>query len=63
MGTVHVSGQLMGNGTLRAETPDLDDQDGLGILKYQWLADGIEINGATDQTILLKNSQVGSQFQ
>ena len=59
-GTVKISGALMGNGTLKAETPDVDDADGLGILKYQWLADGIEINGANDQTLLLKSNQVGS---
>lgn len=33
--------------------------DGLGVLKYQWLAGGVAIAGATGSTFTLKQAQVG----
>ncbi len=40
----------------------LQDADGLGALQYQWLANGIAINGATGKVLNLGEAQVGTQI-
>ena len=37
----------------------LADEDGLGTLSYQWLANGSEISGATSSTLTLSQEEVG----
>ena len=49
-GAPAVSGAVQVGGTLRADTSDITDEDGLSgaVFAYQWLADDAEIPGATD---------------
>lgn len=62
-GSVVISGAEEAHNTLLVNTSDLDDEDGLGTLNYQWLRDGDEILGATRSTYDLTNSDIGSQIQ
>ena len=56
-GHVTITGTATQGQTLSA-THTLADTDGLGALKYQWLADGVAITGATGGTFRLKQAQV-----
>ncbi|MFC0170267.1 DUF4214 domain-containing protein [Pseudoduganella danionis] len=58
-GTVTISGTPQTGQTLTALTT-VADADGLGLLNYQWLADGTTINGATTSTLQLGASQAGA---
>lgn len=58
VGTVTIGGTSTQGQTLTV-TPSLTDADGLGAFSYQWLANGINIGGATSTTFLLTQSQVG----
>ncbi|MEO5378861.1 MAG: caspase family protein, partial [Magnetococcus sp. DMHC-6] len=40
-------------------TQTLDDADGLGIIHYQWQENGVNVSGATTNTYLLSEAQVG----
>ncbi len=44
---------------LTANTAALVDPDGLGTLNYQWQANGKTISGATDNTFILTQAEVG----
>ena len=57
-GTVTISGTAIEDQTLAAANT-LADDDGLGTIAYQWLADGSVISGATDSTLVLGQAQVG----
>ncbi|MEO5333262.1 MAG: hypothetical protein H7839_14700, partial [Magnetococcus sp. YQC-5] len=57
-GNVVVSGKVI-QGQLLTVTDTLADLDGLGIVTYQWKADGLAINKATGNTLLLTEAQVG----
>ena len=57
-GGVAITGEATQKQTLSASN-DLADADGMGTVSYQWLADGINIEGATDSTLLLTEAQVG----
>jgi len=57
-GTVTVSGVATQKEVLTA-TNNLSDEDGLGAIAYQWLADNIAISGATSSTLVLSQDQVG----
>lgn len=57
-GIVTVSGEPTQNQALTA-THTLADVNGLGIVNYQWLADGNAISGATSSTLTLSQAQVG----
>jgi Ca2+-binding RTX toxin-like protein len=57
-GSVTISGTATQGQTLTASN-DLADVDGLGTIAYQWLADGTNIGGATADTLLLGQAQVG----
>ena len=56
-GVVTISGIATQNQTLTAINT-LADTDGLGVINYQWLADGIVIGGATHSTLTLAHAQV-----
>ncbi len=57
-GTVNITGIARQNQTLTANH-FLADIDGLGSLSYQWLADGVIIDGATGNSLTLTQAQVG----
>lgn len=57
-GSVTISGTAAQGSTLRARST-LADEDGLGTLNYQWLANGAVINGATASSFTLTSAQVG----
>ena len=46
-------------GQLLTAANTLADADGLGTIRYQWLADGVTISGATASTFTLTQAQVG----
>jgi hypothetical protein len=57
-GSVSIKGLPTQGQTLTA-TNTLSDADGLGTISYQWQADGVNISGATNATLVLGQSQVG----
>ena len=57
-GGVSISG-TPAQGQKLAVAHTLADADGLGTIKYQWLADGAAIKGATGSTLTLTQAQVG----
>ena len=57
-GTVLISGIAEEDQTLTA-TNDLADVDGLGVISYEWSRDGVEISGATANTYMLVQADVG----
>ena len=58
MGEVVITGTAKQNETLSVSN-SLDDVDGLGVIGYQWTADGMAIAGATASTLVLTEAQVG----
>jgi hypothetical protein len=58
-GGISITGTVREDQTLTA-TSTLADGDGLGVLSYQWRRDGINIVGATAQTYLLGDADVGA---
>jgi glucose/arabinose dehydrogenase len=58
-GTVTITGAPTQGVTLTA-TNNLADVDGLGPISYQWLANNINITGATANTLVLGQAQVGT---
>ena len=54
-----ISGVPTQGGTLTAVTDDIADADGLGSFSYQWQADTVDISGATSDTFVLTQDQVG----
>ncbi len=58
-GGVTINGDAIQYGVITADTSTLADLDGLGIISYQWLADGHAINGANGATLSLSQNQVG----
>ena len=57
-GSVTVNGTATQGEVLTASN-NLTDADGLGTISYQWLADGVNISGATIATLTLTQAQVG----
>ena len=57
-GSVIIFGSAIQSQTLTA-TNSLADSDGLGVIAYQWLANGTVISGATGATLLLGDTLVG----
>ena len=57
-GTVTLTGTATQGQTLTAANT-LDDLDGLGSISYQWKAGGVAISGATTDTLVLSQAQVG----
>ena len=58
-GGVTINGDAIQYGVITADTSTLADLDGLGIISYQWLADGHAINGANGATLSLSQNQIG----
>uniref|UniRef100_UPI0035AFB821 beta strand repeat-containing protein n=1 Tax=Zoogloea sp. TaxID=49181 RepID=UPI0035AFB821 len=57
-----VAGTATQGETLSASAGTLADADGLGVISYQWLADGTAIGGATGSTLVLGEAQVGREI-
>jgi|GEM_PF-1712044 len=57
-GSVSITGTATQGQTLTA-TNNLADVDGLGVISYQWQADGSNISGATGSSFVLNQAQVG----
>ena len=60
-GLPSITGTAQVGETLTAGTTDISDGDGLdnASFTYQWLADDVEINGATDSTYTLADADAG----
>ena len=41
---------------------DLTDEDGLGVIAYQWKREGVAIDGATDSTYTLMQADIGASI-
>ncbi len=61
-GTVAIAGSPVQGQSLRADVSTLADPNGLGMLQYQWLRDGVEIGGATGATHLLVPADIGAKI-
>lgn len=61
-GEVVITGDAAEDERLRADTSFLSDAEGLGSLSYQWLRDGVVINGATEDGFTLNQQDVGTQL-
>ena len=61
-GAVTISGVPAQGQTLTANNT-LADADGIGAISYQWRAGGIDIAGATGNTLVLSQAQVGRPVQ
>jgi VCBS repeat-containing protein len=57
-GAVTITGEAREGQVLTAANT-LADEDGLGTLTYQWMADGVAIQGATGATFTLTPDQIG----
>ena len=57
-GSVSIAGAAFRGYTLTASNT-LADADGLGVIGYQWLADGVDIAGATNSTYIPIQADVG----
>lgn len=57
-GLVKISGVATQGQTLTASNT-LSDADGLGVISYQWQADGVNITDATNATLVLAQAHVG----
>ncbi len=64
-GTPSISGTAQVGETLTADTSAIADRNGLAAtaLRYQWLADGVDIQGETDNTYILVASDVGKAIK
>ena len=58
-GSVTISGTPTEDQTLTASNT-LADEDGLGVITYQWQRDGVDIGGATTSTYTLTQADVGT---
>jgi hypothetical protein len=61
-GDVTMTGTATQGQTLTAHHT-LADIDGLGTIHYQWQAEGVNISGATSDTLVLAEAQVGHQVR
>ena len=61
-GSISIIGTTKDGNTLTADTTNLDDADGLGVLSYQWNRNGTSINGAQSNTYELVQDDIGSQI-
>ncbi|WP_299417037.1 DUF4214 domain-containing protein [uncultured Sulfitobacter sp.] len=60
-GGVSVTGTPVEDGQLSAVST-LADADGLGAISYQWVRNGVDIDGATDASYTLGQTDVGGQI-
>jgi Ca2+-binding RTX toxin-like protein len=62
-GAVTITGIAMQGKPLKAVTSTLADADGLGVFSYQWMANGVNISGATGSSFTPNlQSQVGQKM-
>ena len=61
-GTVVIEGVAAVGEELTADASGIADADGLGPFSYQWLRDGEEIDGATEDTYTLVEADVGAEI-
>jgi hypothetical protein len=61
-GNVTIIGTATEDQLLTADTSSIYDQDGIGTFSYQWLRDGVDISGQTNNTFTLGDEDVGSQI-
>ena len=57
-----ITGTVIEEQTLTADTSGIYDDDGLGAISYQWYRDGVAIAGATASTYTLSDVDVGTQL-
>ena len=60
-GSVTITGDAEEDQTLTADSSGLTDEDGLGTISYQWLRDGVAIDGATAETYILTQADVDAE--
>ncbi|MDB4106246.1 Ig-like domain-containing protein [bacterium] len=61
-GSLTISGTAIVGNTLTVVTSTISDGNGRGDFSYQWLQDGIEIDGATAGTFLVTQDKVGGDL-
>ncbi|MCB1327946.1 MAG: hypothetical protein KDK28_00070 [Maritimibacter sp.] len=61
-GAVTINGTVEEDETLTADTSTLGDADGLGTVGLQWLRDGAPIIGATGDSYVLNQEDVGAEI-
>ena len=59
-GTLVVGGTTAQGETLKADTSAISDEDGVGIISYQWYRDGELITGEASSELTLTQADVGS---
>lgn len=59
-GALIVNGTAVQGDVLTADTSGITDEDGIGIVSYQWYRDGELITGADDTELVLSQDDVGS---
>ncbi len=59
-GAVAIIGEFTSGQTLSVDITTLADADGLGVVTFQWQADGVDIAGATGDTLVLGDAEVGT---
>ncbi|MCB1861275.1 MAG: putative Ig domain-containing protein, partial [Gammaproteobacteria bacterium] len=59
LGLPRIAGTPVLNQILTADSSLIQDLDDVGVFSYQWLRDGVPINGATNNTYLLSAADVG----
>ena len=64
-GAPSISGTAQVGETLTVDTSGIDDADGMSgaVFSYQWLADGVDIAGATNNTYTLVDTDVGKTIK
>jgi len=62
-GLPSIAGAAVQNNNLAANTQAIEDQDGIGNYQFQWLRDGVEIDGATQPDYTLTQIDVGAALQ
>ena len=60
IGALIVNGTAVQGDVLTADTSGITDEDGIGIVSYQWYRDGELITGADDTELVLSQDDVGS---
>ena len=62
VGVPVITGTVVEDQTLTADTSGISDADGLGAFSYRWLRNGAAITGATGTTYTLTDADVGQQI-
>ena len=62
VGTPIIIGTARQGENLTADSSNLSDNDGIGDFSYQWLADGVIIDGAIDSEFTLTQEEVDTQI-